>query len=190
MFNHAIKNHPKTPAMKRFLVIFFLVGTPVLYAQGLTLSSPTVGGQMTAKQMAGIFGCAGENVAPALEWSNLPAGTKSIALTMYDPDAPTGAGFWHWLAFNIPATTTSIPEGGKLPAGSVESITSFGMPGYGGPCPPEGHGYHTYTFTIYALDVETLPLDAKTQPAVVGFLINAHTLEKATIISYYKRDKK
>ncbi len=139
------------------------------------------------------FGCAGDNLSPQLSWRGAPAGTKSFALTCYDPDAPTGSGFWHWLVINIPASVNALAAGaggansGGLPAGATQTRTDFGAPGYGGPCPPEGDHPHRYIFTLFAVSQETLPLDPDTMPAVVGFTLNFNTLEKATLMGLYKR---
>ena len=127
---------------------------------------------------------------PALDRS--PAGTKGFALTVYDPDAPTGSGWWHWVVFNIPAAVNRLPEGagskgGHLPDGAVQSRTDFGAPGYGGACPPEGHGNHRYIFTVHALDVEKLDLPPESSAAMVGFMVNAHTLGKASFTAVYGR---
>lgn len=170
-----------------------MIATLQLSAQTFTLKSSTVGGQATKKEIFGSWGCTGENVSPQLSWTNAPEGTKSFAVTVYDPDAPTGSGFWHWLVFNIPADVTELKEGAGstmpnlLPEGAVQSLTDFGIKGYGGPCPPEGHGYHTYIVTVYALGVEKLNATEDNNPAIVGFNINANTLAKATIVFYYKR---
>ena len=162
-------------------------------AQTFTLTSPTVGGQATMKEVFNGFGCTGENMSPALDWKNAPEGTKSFAITLYDKDAPTGSGWWHWLAFDIPATTTMLPQGAGdpstnlMPAGSVQGRTDYGAPGYGGPCPPAGHGPHQYVMTVYALKTDKLDLDASASPAVVGYTINSQTLAKASIVFYYER---
>src|ERR687887_2422558 len=103
------------------------------------------------------FGCDGGNKSPQLAWSGAPQGTRSFALTCYDPDAPTGSGFWHWVVVNIPATVTELPEdagnpaSGKLPAGALQVRTDFGKPGYGGACPPQSDHPHRYFFTIFAV---------------------------------------
>ncbi len=132
------------------------------------------GGKMKAEQVLNGFGCSGENISPELQWSNAPAGTKSFAVTVYDPDAPTGSGWWHWIVFNIPASVSRLTAGagknGPLPDGAVQGRTDFGTPGYGGACPPEGHGPHDYHFRVWALDVARLPLDEQASGAMVGFL--------------------
>ncbi|MBS1582678.1 MAG: YbhB/YbcL family Raf kinase inhibitor-like protein [Bacteroidetes bacterium] len=164
-----------------------------LHGQTFTLKSADVGGQATEKQVFNSFGCTGQNLSPQLSWENAPAGTKSFAITMYDPDAPTGSGFWHWVVFDLPATTTTLPTGagdpnkGLLPAGAVQSMTDFGAPGYGGPCPPPGHGLHQYIVTVYALKTDKLGLDAKTGPPLVGFNLHGQTLAKASLVFYYGR---
>lgn len=142
------------------------------------------------------FGCEGGNVSPALEWSGAPAGTKSFAITVYDPDAPTGSGWWHWVVFNLPASTTKLEQGAgdaggaRLPAGAVQSRTDFGGPGYGGPCPPKGPSLkkpHRYIFTVYALKVDKLDLNADSSGALVGYMLNANALGKASFTGRYGR---
>lgn len=162
-------------------------------AQTFTLKSSDVGGQATEKQVFNSFGCSGANVSPQLSWTDAPEGTKSFAVTMYDPDAPTGSGWWHWLIYDIPATATGLSSNagnvsaGLAPKVSVQSMTDFGQPGYGGPCPPPGHGPHMYIITVYALKVEKLGLDEETSPAMVGFNIGANMIQKASIVMYYGR---
>jgi Raf kinase inhibitor-like YbhB/YbcL family protein len=178
---------------RKLLFITTLTLFSIAQAQTFTLKSKDVGGQGTMKQVFNGFGCTGENISPQLSWEHAPKDTKSFAITMYDPDAPTGSGWWHWVMFDIPAGTTEIKSGAgdvskKLaPAGSIQSKTDFGATGYGGPCPPEGHGFHTYIITIYALNVEKLGLDETAAAPYAGFSINAHVIEKATIVFYYKR---
>ena len=139
------------------------------------------------------FGCNGGNVSPTLAWSNPPAGTKSFAVTVYDPDAPTGSGWWHLVVFNLPADTTALlpgagnPAAGKLPKGAVQSQTDFGTPGYGGPCPPRGDRPHRYIFTVHALKVDKLDLDEKATPALVGFTLTMNRIDRATLTSTYSR---
>ena len=138
------------------------------------------------------FGCAGGNVSPHLAWSEAPEGTRSFAVTCYDPDAPTGSGFWHWLVVNIPPDVTELPlgaggPGGALPAGALQTRTDFGGPGWGGPCPPPGDHPHRYIFTVHAVGAEALDVAADTSAAVVGFNLHFNTLDKATLMGLYKR---
>ena len=137
------------------------------------------------------FGCAGGNRSPHLAWSGTPEGTGSFAVTCYDPDAPTGSGFWHWVVVNIPADAAELASGAGsgsgLPDGALQTRTDFGRPGYGGPCPPEGDHPHRYLFTVHAVAVESLPVEADTSAAVVGFMLNFNTLEKASLMGLYKR---
>ena len=159
--------------------------------QTFTLKSSDIGGQATVTEEFDGFGCTGKNISPKLSWVNPPVGTKSFAVTMYDPDAPTGSGWWHWLVFDIPANVHQLDRNfGAQPekaAFGIQSNTDYGKPGYGGPCPPKGHGLHQYMITVYALNTEKLGLDAKTNAAVVGFNINAHTIGKASLVMYYSR---
>lgn len=154
-------------------------------------SSDIEGGRMMGKQQEFQgFGCSGANLSPQLSWSGAPAGTLSYAITVYDPDAPTGSGWWHWLAFNIPAAASSLATGASgtaMPAGTVESRTDYGVPGFGGACPPQGDKAHRYQFTVYALDTGKLELSADSSGALVGYMLNAHTLGKARLEALYQR---
>jgi Raf kinase inhibitor-like YbhB/YbcL family protein len=182
--------------MKKIVILFvfctFFISKSK--AQSFTLTSNSLGGQLTLENV--FNGCGGQNVSPQFSWANAPKGTKSFALLCHDESAPTGSGWWHWLVFDMPATTTNLPKGAGtaeatlLPKTAIQSISDFGVKCYGGPCPPEGHGFHKYTFTIYALSVEKLGVDANTNPAKIGFMVNANTIEKASLVAYYKRDKK
>jgi Raf kinase inhibitor-like YbhB/YbcL family protein len=175
------------------ILLFSFLGTTVTLGQTFTLKSKDVGGQATSKQVYKGFGCTGDNISPELFWENPPIGTKSFAVTMYDPDAPTGSGFWHWVIFDIPADATELKsDAGDLsknlaPSGSIQSATDFGQAGYGGPCPPQGHGIHEYLITVYALKTDKLGLDKTATPAFVGFNLYSNTLAKASVIMYYKR---
>ena len=159
------------------------------------LTSPDIaaGATIAPRFVFNSFGCTGDNVSPELRWQGAPAGTKSFAVTVYDPDAPTGSGWWHWVLFNMPAGTNSLPagagdgSGSKLPPGSVESRTDFGKPGYGGPCPPQGDRPHRYIFTVHALKTDKLDLAADSPAAMVGFMINANRLGKASFTATYGR---
>jgi len=166
---------------------------PTATAMGLSLTSPTFanGGAYPAAQVASGFGCSGPNISPALNWSGVPAGTQSLVLTKYDPDAPTGSGFWHWAVFNIPASATGLAQGagnpgGTLPAGATQLNNEGGQPGFIGACPPVGDPAHRYVFTLYALS-STLDLPAGTTPAVLGFMLNGKVLAKTSLTAYYGR---
>ena len=160
----------------------------------LTLSSPDLapGKTIAAAQVFNGFGCSGANISPALSWSNAPAGTRSFALLMHDPDAPTGSGWWHWVVYNIPASVTSLPAGAGdpkkslMPAGALQGRTDFGTPGYGGPCPPPGKP-HRYYLRLYALKVEKLEVPADATAALIGFNVNAAALGKAELMGLYGR---
>jgi Raf kinase inhibitor-like YbhB/YbcL family protein len=184
--------------MKRNMVVavFFLSAfVTTAFAGDLKLKSSELnqGKRLGMEQVFSGFGCTGKNISPALRWEGAPKNTKSWAVTVYDPDAPTGSGWWHWIIFNIPAKITSLsknagdPASGLAPAGSVQSRTDYGTPGYGGACPPVGDKPHRYQFTVYALDVEKLPLDANASGAMVGFNLHQHTLAKSSITVYYSR---
>lgn len=162
------------------------------------LSSPDIApnATITNKHVFKGFGCEGENVSPALAWKAPPAGTKSFALLVHDPDAPTGgAGWWHWVVYNLPADAMSLPQGAgsadgaKLPAGAVQQKTDFGAPGWGGPCPPVGDKPHRYVFTVHALKVDKLELPEGATASLVGFMVNANSIGKATLTGKYGRKK-
>ena len=177
------------------LSISILLSTSA-FAEKFTLTSPTVkeGGTVPMESVFNSFGCTGGNVSPELVWKNAPKETKSFAMTMYDPDAPTGSGWWHWTVVNIPATTTSISKGAgndpqKLPAGAVQGRTDFGKAGYGGPCPPEGDKPHHYIFTVYALKTDKLDINADSSGAMVGFNTHFNSIAKASFTATFGRKK-
>jgi Raf kinase inhibitor-like YbhB/YbcL family protein len=188
--------------MRKFSILMAAFGLTVLgagaaSAADMTLTSPDIkdGATISSAHVFKGFGCTGSNISPALSWSGAPAATKSFAITMYDPDAPTGSGWWHWVVFNIPAKATSLPQNAGnvkehlMPKGAIQSRTDFGMDGYGGPCPPKGDAPHHYQITVFAVDVAKLP-DAqndKASPALVGFDLHFHTLAKATLTGRYGR---
>ena len=163
--------------------------------KNFTLYSESIKGQADASLVYNGFGCEGENKSPQLRWENAPQDTKSFAITLYDPDAPTGSGWWHWLVFNIPSSLTLIPSNAGdvtadlLPKEVIQSITDYGIYGYGGPCPPQGDKAHMYLLTLHALDTEKIDLDKQANPALVGFYINQHTIAKASLVFYHQRDK-
>ena len=133
----------------------------------------------------------GENTSPHLRWSGFPAETKSFAVTCYDPDAPTGSGFWHWSVFNLPADTTELASGASpadLPSGAVEVRNDYGESGYGGAAPPAGDIPHRYVYTVFAVDVEALDIPATASPAYVGFNLTFHTLARAAIRPTFQVD--
>lgn len=148
-------------------------------------------GRITAAHVFNSFGCTGQNISPALNWSNAPAGTKSFAVTAYDPDAPTGSGWWHWVMYNIPASATGLAAGAGngrgAPSGSQQGNTDFGTKGYGGPCPPAGDKPHHYHFKVFALKVDKLDVPGNATAAMVGFNLNANKLATATVTGLYAR---
>ncbi|MBM4221593.1 MAG: YbhB/YbcL family Raf kinase inhibitor-like protein [Gammaproteobacteria bacterium] len=174
------------------------LGTALAAEQALPafrLTSPDLmpGAPVRAAQVFNSFGCTGSNISPALSWSNPPAGTKSFALMVHDPDAPTGSGWWHAVVYNIPANVAGLPAragdpaAGLMPAGAVQGITDFGTAGYGGPCPPVGDKPHRYHFRLHALKVEKLDLPPTASAAFVGFNVNANTLGVAELMAVYAR---
>lgn len=159
---------------------------------GFTLTSTSVedGGPLAAPQLSGMFGVpGGQDASPQLAWSGAPAGTKSYAVTVYDPDAPTGSGFWHWAVANVPADTTSLPEGAGddagsgLPAAAVQLPNDARAARYVGAAPPAGHGPHRYFITVHALDLEDVGVAQDATPAVLGFTMAGHILGRATLIA-------
>ncbi len=176
-----------------YVLISFFLMSGLTYGGEFTLTSKDIQGQLTNNEVFYGFGCTGKNISPHLSWENAPKGAKSFAVTVYDPDAPTGSGWWHWVVFNISKNTSTLKTdaGNKdnniAPKGSIQSNTDFGKPGFGGACPPKKDKPHAYIFTVYALNVENLKLDTNASPALVGFMLNSHTIEKASIIAYYSR---
>ena len=184
--------------MKRIqiaLAVFAVLALVPAVAGAFTLESAEVkpGSTIAEAQVYKGFGCSGGNVSPSLAWKNAPKGTKSFAVTVYDPDAPTGSGWWHWVVFNLPPGTTMLaagagdPAANKMPAGAVQSRTDFGAPGYGGPCPPQGDKPHRYVFTVYALKTDKLDADVNAPAAMVGFMIHGDMLGKASFTAKYGR---
>ena len=159
----------------------------------LTSTSMADAKSMVMEQVLNGFGCTGGNVSPDVKWTNAPAATKSFALTLYDPDAPTGSGWWHWVVVDIPATKSELAKGaGKsgtvaVAGGGRQTRTDFGAPGYGGPCPPMGDKPHRYVLTLYALDVDKLDVPDDASGALVGFNLHAHALSQASMTAQYGR---
>jgi Raf kinase inhibitor-like YbhB/YbcL family protein len=185
--------------MLKSLTLAALVGvsfSSAAFAQTLKLSSQDIAQSEFMKKAQEFkgFGCDGGDLSPQLSWSGAPKGTKSFAITAYDPDAPTGSGWWHWQIVNIPHTVTQVSAGvgstkkDLAPQGSMQINNDYGSRGFGGACPPQGHGIHHYRFTVHALSVEKLELPENASGALTGYMINANTIEKSTIESLYKRD--
>jgi len=149
---------------------------------------------MSKSQEFNGFGCSGKDLSPHLKWSGAPEDTKSFAITVYDPDAPTGSGWWHWQIVNISKEVTEISAGAGstknafAPKGSMQIRNDYGQRGFGGACPPSGHGIHHYRFTVHALSVDNLAIPEDASGALAGYMINANTIGSVTLESLYKRD--
>jgi Raf kinase inhibitor-like YbhB/YbcL family protein len=175
--------------------ILFFGTVAAANAEDFALSSPTIkpNSVLSQNQVFNGFGCTGKNISPALKWSDAPKGTKSFAITLFDPDAPTGSGFWHWVVYNIPANVSELPEGvgdttgSLLPKGTVQGRTDYGSHSYGGACPPLGDKPHRYIFTIHALKVEKIDAPADASAALVGFMVNANRLGQASFMAKFSR---
>jgi Raf kinase inhibitor-like YbhB/YbcL family protein len=170
---------------------WFGLSTVVAHAgpDGFTVSSPTFqpGAPLPSAHVLDGFGCTGGNRSPALQWTDPPPGTQSFAVTLYDPDAPTGSGWWHWVLYDVPGRLRALPEdagradGSGLPAGARQGRTDFAHPGFGGACPPVGAGAHRYRLQVHALKVATLPVPPQASAAMVGFLIQMNRLGVAEL---------
>ncbi len=160
-----------------------------------TISSEsfTDGGAFATAQVSGIMGAGGGDASPQVSWSGFPAETKSFAVTVYDPDAPTAAGFWHWAVADIPVTTTSLVEGAGdengsgLPSGAVTLASDASAKRFIGAAPPPGHGPHHYYVAVHAVDVETLELPEGATPAFLGFNLFSHAIARAVIHATYEQ---
>ncbi len=168
-------------------------GLPEAPTFTVTSSDISEGQTLPAPHVSGIFGAGGEDHSPQLSWSGFPEGTKSFAITAYDPDAPTLSGFWHWAVFNIPASVTEVPTGAgrpgsdALPASAVTLRNDAGLAQYLGAAPPEGHGVHHYQFVVHALDVESLDVDPGATPAFLVFNLMGHTLARGALTAVYEQ---
>jgi|SRR5580658_564035 Raf kinase inhibitor-like YbhB/YbcL family protein len=156
----------------------------------VTSDSLRDGSPMPNDQVYSGFGVSGANLSPQLHWEGFPPATKSFAVTCFDPDAPTGSGFWHWVLFDIPAAVTELPAGaasgkGGLPAGAIHARNDFGTRDYGGAAPPAGDEPHRYVFAVHAVDTETLGPDADASPAFVGFNLRFHTIARGVLVATF-----
>ncbi|HET8602109.1 MAG TPA: YbhB/YbcL family Raf kinase inhibitor-like protein [Segeticoccus sp.] len=148
---------------------------------------------MAMAQVSGVLGAGGHDASPQVSWSGFPEGTRSFAVTVHDPDAPTLSGFWHWAVANIPAATTELPsgagdaEGSQLPEGAVQVRNDAGSIGYVGAAPPPGHGPHRYVIMVHALDVDHLDLDEGATPTFLSFSLFGHTLARGQLIPTYEQ---
>ncbi len=182
----------KKPVLHSFILLFSFINFPLWsQSESFSLESNDLGKYFSLDQVYNKYSCGGKNISPELHWKDAPAGTKSFAITMFDPDVP-GKGWWHWLIFDIPENVNQLPTGAGsvfldlLPPAAIQSINDYKEYGYGGPCPPPGKP-HRYIISLYALDIATLGLDKNTPPEKVKKIISKHTLAKTEMISLYGR---
>jgi Raf kinase inhibitor-like YbhB/YbcL family protein len=192
---HAPKKLKKAKAVKAKPVVAKVKEATKTEAAVFELTSPDIAANSTINKTFEYdgFGCSGENRSPELQWSGAPAGTKSFAVTVYDPDAPTGSGWWHWVVYDLPADTNQLDAGigtlhsSDLPGDAVQAQNDYGAEAWGGVCPPPGDKAHRYIFTVHALKVEQLDLPDGGTSAAVRYVINANTLATATFTAKYAR---
>ena len=159
----------------------------------VTSTDVTDGATLAMPHVSGVMGAGGEDRSPQLSWSGFPEGTRSFAVTVFDPDAPTASGFWHWAVANIPASVTELPsdagskDAPQLPDGAVQLRNDGGFAGYVGAAPPAGHGPHRYFVVVHAVGSEALDVDGDASPAVLGFNLFFHTLARATLVATYEQ---
>ena len=179
--------------MKRLLTVLAILSLPVAaLASDFKVEVPAFAdGVLKPAQFAGVMGCTGDNVSPVVQWSGAPEGTKSFVVTLYDKDAPTGSGFWHWVVVDIPSDASSLSEGAgndaaALPDGARMTNTDMSAPGFLGACPPPGET-HDYRITVKALKIAKLELPANASPALVGFITNMNKLAEASVVARGRR---
>jgi Raf kinase inhibitor-like YbhB/YbcL family protein len=164
---------------------------PQLPTFTLRSASITDGRPLSKDQVSGMMGAGGEDISPQLSWSDFPEETRSFAVTVYDPDAPTGSGFWHWAVANLPATVTELPagvgDGSVLPGDAVTLVNDAGMRRYVGAAPPQGHGAHRYFVAVHAVKVEKLDLTEDASPAFLGFNLFMNAIARAVIHGTYEQ---
>lgn len=164
---------------------------PALPSFTLTSESITDGAPLALPQVSGIFGAGGQDVSPQLSWSGFPEQTRSFAVTVYDPDAPTASGFWHWAVANLPATVTDLPagvgDGSLLPGDALTLANDAGLRRYLGAAPPAGHGVHRYIVAVHAVGVERLDIPADATPAFLGFNLFGNAIARALIHGTYQQ---
>ncbi len=183
------------PMTLRILLPVLLAASSMSSAHGLTLHGPVAmsGDRFHHAQVNSSYGCTGGNRSPALHWVRVPTGTRSLALTIFDVDAPTESGWWHWVVYDIPAGTSGFDAGAgavdntQLPLGAKQARNDFGQKGYGGACPPKGDKPHRYVITLYALDVATLDAPVGASPAMVGNLLQQHRIAQSSVTATYSR---
>jgi hypothetical protein len=179
-----------------FVLAALAAASPAAAAGKLTLKSTDVkpSSTLSDQQVFDGFGCTGANVSPELSWENAPKDTKSFAVTVFDPDAPTGSGWWHWIVYDVPAATTGLPQGAgsggaPLPEGAKQGRNDYGAQAFGGACPPPGAKPHRYVFTLYALKTDKLDVPEGASSALIAFNLKSNALASATITATYGRKK-
>ena len=176
--------------MKLLTLMFITLLSHAAWSLELTSKQLQDHGFMSKAQEFIGFGCKGENLSPELTWSDAPEGTKSFAITVYDPDAPTGSGWWHWQVYNLPASVNRLKAGiasDDLPKGAAQGTNDYGVKAFGGACPPKDHGVHHYEFTVYAIKEDKLDIPDGASAALIGYMLNANALAKHTLTALYKR---